>query len=1092
MRKYRLLILLIPGLFMPISHCMAIYLHSGYVGETIRLESPSSTHGNEYERRWNSTDPYSLTINESTPSVTINKYFSGEEYVTCTIYYQAEPGYTHHNSEDVTYRIVCKKTKIENLPSSLTMEVGDKRELNWTWSPHSAKKPNITWEPSYSSSCVAYVNQYDELVANSPGTVYMTGKNDCGDDVEITVTVKSIPVTDATIESSYSVEADGTCPVSVSVTPSNGTINTINWESEKKDIATFNSSGELVGVWPGKTKIWCTVNESVRSNDAEVEVVEPTFVFKGFSVTNGTTGVETRPTIVATFSHTLSQGENYNKIALNDATGQPVAGTLTMSDKTLQFTPSRHLKGLSQYTWTIPARAVKNKWGTDYPTAQSVSFTTTDWKRMTLSAVPETKFLSHGTEITLSCSSLEASIYYSTDGSNPTTRYVRPIVFMGDMTLRAVARQDGYYDSDELKKDYLTSVEIAEKYPGDEPLYNYADVNPSITYTYPIEAGPAFSGIVMTKDYGQNVDCQLLIQDKTLYLIPSEPLQNGSLYVVKLPVDAFRVKERGERGQAYEWTFAAGDYATAVSMGGPELGASLKTDGSVWTWGRRLTYANADDGSYSFSTINNPNRFVDGDVIAVSSGYTHHAVIKHDGSLWMWGRQLCGEFGNGTYEASVQPIKVMDGVKSVACGVQTTAVLKEDGTLWMCGRNDLGQIDATRTVYTSYQKVAEAVDQVQLNWGSLTIVNTDGTTDTRTWDETIDNQRAQAGNLLENVTQVEYGWQNAVALVRDGSVWVWNQNNSPKEIIAGRNPKPVEGVSLSGETLNMEKGEHAVIPSKPVPLLADYSTLTWRSNNESVATVSQSGVVTAITDGIAILTANIADIYGTAFEATYTVKVGEVHKDVTDIVATINYILGERVLTEVEFELLDMNNDGNLNVGDVILLVKAILEQGNVVNVPAMARGDVESIDLTKFTAMQMTVSVPAGTRIRSIRLAEGNNSSHQLMFKQTDAEHYMAVVYSMNNQTFKPVSGCLLEVEADGKGEPTTSNVLLATPKGERTFLSTLPIGIVTSVSVINDDRAASGDIYDLRGNKVFGKGLSTRQLPKGVYIMNGKKIIR
>jgi hypothetical protein len=113
-------------------------------------------------------------------------------------------------------------------------------------------------------------------------------------------------------------------------------------------------------------------------------------------------------------------------------------------------------------------------------------------------------------------------------------------------------------------------------------------------------------------------------------------------------------------------------------------------------------------------------------------------------------------------------------------------------------------------------------------------------------------------------------------------------------------------------------------------------------------------------------------------------------------------------------------------------------------------------------------------------------------MFKQTDAEHYMAVVYSMNNQTFKPVSGCLLEVEADGKGEPTTSNVLLATPKGERTFLSTLPIGIVTSVSVINDDRAASGDIYDLRGNKVFGKGLSTRQLPKGVYIMNGKKIIR
>lgn len=216
------------------------------------------------------------------------------------------------------------------------------------------------------------------------------------------------------------------------------------------------------------------------------------------------------------------------------------------------------------------------------------------------------------------------------------------------------------------------------------------------------------------------------------------------------------------------------------------------------------------------------------------------------------------------------------------------------------------------------------------------------------------------------------------------------------------------------------------------------------------------------------------------------------YTDVTDVVAAINHALGERTLTYDEKEMLDMNDDGELNVGDIILLVKAILEQGNVVNVPVMARGETEDIDLTKYTAMQLTMNVPAGARIRDIRLAGDNNSSHQLMYRQKDAEHYTVVVYSMSNQTFKPVSGCLLEVDMEGEGEPTTANVLLATPAGERTFISSLPIGTVTGISIVGADQIAIGSVYDLRGNKVLDRGASMKRLPKGVYIMNGKKIIR
>ena len=216
------------------------------------------------------------------------------------------------------------------------------------------------------------------------------------------------------------------------------------------------------------------------------------------------------------------------------------------------------------------------------------------------------------------------------------------------------------------------------------------------------------------------------------------------------------------------------------------------------------------------------------------------------------------------------------------------------------------------------------------------------------------------------------------------------------------------------------------------------------------------------------------------------------YTDVSDVVAAINHVLGEKLLTYDEKELLDMNEDGELNVGDIILLVKAILDQGNQFEAPKMARGEAEAVDLTRYTAMQLNVNVPTGSSIRDIRLAGSNGSSHKLAYQQTGNGQYTVVVYSMGNQTFKPVNGCLLEVITDGDGEPVTANVLLATPTGERTLIGTLPNGIVTGISSVYSGQMATANVYDLRGNKVLDKGMSTLRLPKGIYIMNGKRIIK
>ena len=219
---------------------------------------------------------------------------------------------------------------------------------------------------------------------------------------------------------------------------------------------------------------------------------------------------------------------------------------------------------------------------------------------------------------------------------------------------------------------------------------------------------------------------------------------------------------------------------------------------------------------------------------------------------------------------------------------------------------------------------------------------------------------------------------------------------------------------------------------------------------------------------------------------------GKGYTDVTDVVAAINHILGEQPLEEADAAVVDMNSDGEVNVADIILLVKQILEQGNHSETAQAARGDRKTVDLSRFTAMQLSVDVPTGSRLSGIRLAGRNNDTHQLMYQQAADGSYTVVVWSIDNQTFSPVDGRLIEVTVEGGGEAAARCVLLADKNGERLTLGSLPVGTATEITTVCTDGAATADIYDLRGNKVLTKGALMERLPKGVYIMDGKAIIK
>ena len=807
----------------------------------------------------------------------VTNYQSGEHYITCN---WKRVNYNMHYTVPMQAKwIISIKDNpivLDTKELHMTIDGSDyvqEIKHHFMYQNDYTSNAEVTYTLTYNNG-VASVNKGGFVMALQPGETEVQVRSNISKDIQrVKIIVEDINVETATISSSISVLADQSKDLSFTLTPSNATVKTQEWTSADPAVASIDrTTGRLTGVWPGKTKVWCVVNGTVKSNEAEVTVAEPSFKFSGFSLQSGATGVETLPTITAEFSHQLSKGDHYDDIALTDENGQKVDGTVSISGTTLIYRPLKHLQPLTRHTLTIPAGAVKNKWGTGNSAVQTLSFTTTDWQRMTLTVQPEGKYIAPGQEIVLTCSEQTADIYYSTDGSEPSRHYSEPLTFSGDMTLRAVARLDGFYDAT-LQHEYIKTVEIVEKFPGEEPLYIYKDVNPSITYSDGITKGSRFGSITLKKEDGEAVAFEPFIQDKTLILVPQEPLELGCVYTVTMPEGAL-VTEKGEDSQALDWRFNTGFFATTVSTGGPELMAALMTDRSLWTWGRWLTEANAEDGSYSYTLQTEPAVFVSGDVVAVSSGYTHHAVIKHDGSLWMWGRQLCGEFGNGSTTASALPVKVMDGVKQVSCGLQNTAIVKNDGTLWMSGRNDMGQIDDTRTVHASFIKVADGVSRVQLNWGSINMEKNDGSTETRTWDATADEKRQPADAHIDDEAAVAYGWHSAIALRQDGSVWTWGQGGSLQEMIEGRSPQPVEGVNLVSEQLLLKMGESRVITHRPQPLLADYTELTWEIDNTNVATVNNRGVVTGRTDGMATVTATMSDDQGRRYEAKCKVTVG--------------------------------------------------------------------------------------------------------------------------------------------------------------------------------------------------------------------------
>ena len=149
---------------------------------------------------------------------------------------------------------------------------------------------------------------------------------------------------------------------------------------------------------------------------------------------------------------------------------------------------------------------------------------------------------------------------------------------------------------------------------------------------------------------------------------------------------------------------------------------ALTADGSIYSWGynyygqfgNKTTNGNASTYPEKMQKVSN--------IIQITAGEHHISMLDADGSIWSTGYNSNGQFGTGTTQAeNVLPTQMLDtdgsvlyGVREIASGRDHTVLIKEDNTVWSVGFNGYGQLGLGTTSQTTKIQQVKAVSYTHL------------------------------------------------------------------------------------------------------------------------------------------------------------------------------------------------------------------------------------------------------------------------------------------------------------------------------------------------------------------------------------------
>ena len=372
----------------------------------------------------------------------------------------------------------------------------------------------------------------------------------------------------------------------------------------------------------------------------------------------------------------------------------------------------------------------------------------------------------------------------------------------------------------------------------------------------------------------------------------------------------------------------------------------------------------------------------------------------------------------------------------------------------------------------------------------------------------------------------------------------------PDGVEVAKNDDGSYKIELSTERTTVENNnvfESALQPDGCIRILsASTKDRAYNGNDGEVATIVlqlsdilEEGDLPIILRNVEIADANSANNVIDFVKSTLTVSaytVGDVNNDgrisITDFTAIVKYLMGNAPAGFIEMAA-DISGDGKISVTDLTSLVPLIMQGTNASPRHAspsmnsesayaelsaadcfMGRGmectvDVKVTGNYDFSAYQFDIDLPEGVRVKM------QNGKPCVTLVKSDASDHLPNVFTSSimpdgslrvlgattdGALVNKADGCIARITlvadrdtAYGLHNATIGNIVLAANghdiEPEPTAFS-ISLGDATGIDGI-DAGEECGDIYDVAGKLVKRNG-TTKGLKQGIYIMNGKKVLK
>lgn len=237
-------------------------------------------------------------------------------------------------------------------------------------------------------------------------------------------------------------------------------------------------------------------------------------------------------------------------------------------------------------------------------------------------------------------------------------------------------------------------------------------------------------------------------------------------------------------------------YAMADVSAGVFSSLGVNSAGEALSWGTEAsTYPEPKDSTLVLSPTAVAG-LANVKIRQVAAGFWHSVALAEDGSVYSWGRNTCGEVGNGSTQVQKTPTKLTgfgsDKIVQIAAGACYSLALSENGTVYSWGENGSGALgDGTLTDRPSPVKVQGldnvTVTQISSQFDHSLAVSNDGkvfawgmNADGQLGDDTRDSRSTPVrvkGLDDVTITRVSAGGSHSVALAQDGTVYSWGEND---------------------------------------------------------------------------------------------------------------------------------------------------------------------------------------------------------------------------------------------------------------------------------------------------------------------------